>query len=172
MAPHYPKMSRKQTNYMNYMYIYIHIYVIVVLSLSTVRFIVTPWTAARQAPLSMGSPRQEYLSGLPFPSPIHTETHIIYIYIITLWSCRSQIQRVKSKGRKRVKRPLQLSKWEVLNAWISGAARTIEMRKWMRVLFEKKTDMTLMIIKSLCFMSALVPVYHLEHVYSISSCGN
>ena len=30
---------------------------------------VTPWTAARQAPLSMGFPRQEYWSGLPFPSP-------------------------------------------------------------------------------------------------------
>ena len=30
---------------------------------------VTPWTAALQAPLSMGFPRQEYWSGLPFPSP-------------------------------------------------------------------------------------------------------
>ena len=30
---------------------------------------VTPWTAACQAPLSMGSPRQEYWSKLPFPSP-------------------------------------------------------------------------------------------------------
>ena len=30
---------------------------------------VTPWTVARQAPLSMGLPRQEYWSGLPFPSP-------------------------------------------------------------------------------------------------------
>ena len=29
----------------------------------------TPWTAAHQAPLSMGFPRQEYWSGLPFPSP-------------------------------------------------------------------------------------------------------
>ena len=27
-----------------------------------------PWTAARQAPLSMGFPRQGYWSGLPFPS--------------------------------------------------------------------------------------------------------
>ena len=27
-----------------------------------------PWTVARQAPLSMGFPRQEYWSGLPFPS--------------------------------------------------------------------------------------------------------
>ena len=30
---------------------------------------VTPWTAARQTPLSMGFPKQEYWSGLPFPSP-------------------------------------------------------------------------------------------------------
>ena len=30
---------------------------------------VTPWIAARQAPLSMDFSRQEYRSGLPFPSP-------------------------------------------------------------------------------------------------------
>jgi len=30
---------------------------------------VTPWAIAFQAPLSMGFPRQEYWSGLPFPSP-------------------------------------------------------------------------------------------------------
>ena len=29
----------------------------------------TPWTVARQNPLSMGFPRQEYWSGLPFPPP-------------------------------------------------------------------------------------------------------
>ena len=29
----------------------------------------TTWTVARQAPLSMGFPRQEYWSGWPFPSP-------------------------------------------------------------------------------------------------------
>ena len=28
-----------------------------------------PWTVACQGPLSMGFPRQEYQSGLPFPSP-------------------------------------------------------------------------------------------------------
>ena len=28
-----------------------------------------PWTVALQAPLSMGFSRQEYYSGLPFPSP-------------------------------------------------------------------------------------------------------
>ena len=29
----------------------------------------TPWAVARQAPLSMGFPRQEYWSGLLFPPP-------------------------------------------------------------------------------------------------------
>ena len=37
-------------------------------SLSRVRLFVTPWTAAYQAPLSMGFSRQEYWSGLPLPS--------------------------------------------------------------------------------------------------------
>ena len=36
-------------------------------SLSCVQLFATPWTAACQAPLSMGFPRQEYWSGLPFP---------------------------------------------------------------------------------------------------------
>ena len=38
-------------------------------SLSRVRTFVTPWTVACQAPLSVGFSRQEYWSGLPFPSP-------------------------------------------------------------------------------------------------------
>ena len=38
-------------------------------SLSRVRLFATPWTVACQAPLSMGFSRQEYWSGLPFPSP-------------------------------------------------------------------------------------------------------
>ena len=36
---------------------------------SHVQFCVTLWTAAHQAPLSMGFSRQEYWSGLLFPSP-------------------------------------------------------------------------------------------------------
>ena len=38
-------------------------------SLSRVPLFTTPWTAAHQAPLSMGFSRQEYWSGLPLPSP-------------------------------------------------------------------------------------------------------
>ena len=38
-------------------------------SFSCVLLFATPWTAAYWAPLSMGFSRQEYWSGLPFPSP-------------------------------------------------------------------------------------------------------
>ena len=39
--------------------------------LSHVQLLVTPWTAAYQAPPSVGFSRQEYWSGLPLPSPIY-----------------------------------------------------------------------------------------------------
>ena len=39
-------------------------------SLSRVWPLATPWTAAYQAPPSMGFPRQEYWSGVPLPSPL------------------------------------------------------------------------------------------------------
>ena len=38
-------------------------------ALSHIRLLVAAWTIAHQAPLSMGSSRQEHCSGLPFPSP-------------------------------------------------------------------------------------------------------
>ena len=38
-------------------------------SLSRVRLFATPWTVAHQAPPSIGFSRQQYWSGLPFPSP-------------------------------------------------------------------------------------------------------
>ena len=38
-------------------------------SLSHVQLFATPWTIARQAPLSMEFSRREYRSELPFPSP-------------------------------------------------------------------------------------------------------
>ena len=40
-------------------------------SLSRVQLLATPWTAAYQAPPSMGFSRQEYWSGLPLPSPCY-----------------------------------------------------------------------------------------------------
>ena len=40
-------------------------------SLSCLQLSATPWTVAYQAPPSMGFSRQEYWSGLPFPSPFY-----------------------------------------------------------------------------------------------------
>ena len=40
-----------------------------IICFSHIRLCATPWTVACQAPLSMGFPRQEYWSGVPFPSP-------------------------------------------------------------------------------------------------------
>ena len=50
-------------------------------SLRRVRLLVTPWTAAYQAPLSMGFSRQEYWSAVPLPSPTghHTRRYILGI---------------------------------------------------------------------------------------------
>ena len=38
---------------------------------SHVRLCATPWMAAHQVPPSLGFSKQEYWSGLPFPSPMH-----------------------------------------------------------------------------------------------------
>ena len=48
---------------------------------------VTPWTVACQAPLSMGFPRQEYSSGLPFASPGIN-------FLRLLFECRFWLSRV------------------------------------------------------------------------------
>ena len=48
--------------------------------LCRVRLLATPWTAAHQAPLSMGFSRQEYWSGVPLPSLIQCH------YLIIKWS--------------------------------------------------------------------------------------
>ena len=47
-------------------------------SLSRVWLFATPWTAAYQAPLSLGFSRQEYWSGVPLPSPT-CDKHIFFL---------------------------------------------------------------------------------------------
>ena len=44
-------------------------------SLSRVQLFAAPWTVTYQAPLSMGFSKQEYWSGLPFPSPKYLLTN-------------------------------------------------------------------------------------------------
>ena len=46
----------------------------------------TPWTGVCQAPLSMGFPRQEYFSGLPFPSSGDLPDTGVYVPLLPLLS--------------------------------------------------------------------------------------
>ena len=53
-------------------------------SLSRVRPSATPWTAAFQAPPSMGFSRQEYWSGVPLPSPLMKSMLFIFLELLML----------------------------------------------------------------------------------------
>ena len=52
----------------SFIYLFLLIFTVKVKSLSHARLFATPWTVAYQAPPSVGFSRQEYWSGLPFPS--------------------------------------------------------------------------------------------------------
>ena len=54
--------------------------------LSHVRLLVTPWTAAHQAPPPMGFSRQEYWSGVPLPSPCTVRGTYKNHNIIACWN--------------------------------------------------------------------------------------
>ena len=66
--------------------------------LSRVQLLATPWTAAYQAPPSMGFSKQEYWRGVPSPSPnnaiisSNTECMCISNFSIALWLCYFPLQ--------------------------------------------------------------------------------
>ena len=82
-------------------------------SLSCVRLLATPWTVAYQAPPSMES-RQEYWSGLPFPSPgdlstqglnpglphcgqtLHCLSHYVQVIPLTFYLCQNGSNKIHS----------------------------------------------------------------------------
>ena len=61
-------------------------------SLSRVQLFMTPWTAAHQAPPSMGFSKQEYWSGVPLPAPTQS---LVYL---KFWSVSDYLS-VSSKFR-------------------------------------------------------------------------
>ena len=73
-------------------------------SLNRVWLFVTPWTVAYQAPSSMGFSRQEYWSGLPFPSPRQPKD-----LNPGLLHCRQTLYPLSHKGSFYV--------WEDVNGW-------------------------------------------------------
>ena len=52
--------------------------------LSRVRLLVTPRTAAYQAPPSMGFSRQEYWSGVPLSSPPHPHRDLLFVFFLMI----------------------------------------------------------------------------------------
>ena len=68
MLPIYPVKSLNRSPKASDLFTFLGHVKVKVKSLSHVRLFVTPWTVAHQAPPSMGFSRQEYWSGLPFPS--------------------------------------------------------------------------------------------------------
>ena len=55
----------------SFLYAQHHVHACVIICFSRVQIFATPWTVACQAPLSKGFSRQEYWSGLPFPTLGH-----------------------------------------------------------------------------------------------------
>ena len=89
-------------------------------SLSRVRPSATPWTAAYQAPPSMGFSRQEYWSGVPLPSPRSFLNGSIYpnFQIIAMQNTKTLIFPYNSLLSKNAK-----------SAWISTPGLITEERK-------------------------------------------
>ena len=76
-------------------YIYIYIWKVKVKPLSCVWFFATPWTVDDQGPPSMGFSRQEYWSGLPFPSPGIFPTQGLNPCLL---HCRQTLYRLSHQG--------------------------------------------------------------------------
>ena len=73
-------------------------------SLSRVRLLANPWTAAYQTPPSMGFSRQEYWSGMPLPS--------LNKYVST---CKKKQKQKTSQPKK--SRTRWLHRWILSNIW-------------------------------------------------------
>ena len=81
-------------------------------SLSRVRLLATPWTAAHQAPLSMGFARQEFWSGVPLPSPKPR-----WLKIQTFFSHSFGVWGVQDQGASKFS-----FWWESLPSWQPSAS--------------------------------------------------
>ena len=86
-------------------------------SLSRVRLLAAPWTAAYQALPSMGFSRQEYWSGVPLSSPIYIYNKIYTCKLCTIHSSLFEISiKIYYVYRKRkVYKIMQIPKWICFN---------------------------------------------------------
>ena len=109
-------------------------------SLSRVQLFVTAWTVAHQAPLSMGFSRQEYWSGLPFPSPgdlpnpgIEPRSPALQAdagRCFNLWATREAHQQIKDAANSSDMSQSEslgfTRKWEVKDEWSQGVKEESE----------------------------------------------
>ena len=94
-------------------------------SLSRVRLFATPWTAAYQAPPSMGFSRQEYWSGLPLPSPGGLPL------LFPTGNIR-EVDSISRSGRSpggRHGNPLQYFAWRILWTEEPGGLQSVESQR-------------------------------------------
>ena len=87
-----------------------------------VRFFVTPWTVARQAPHSVGFSRQEYWSGLPFPTPGDLPTQGLKL-------CLWHLLRWQANSLSLV-RPFQILKDDAVKALHSVCQQIWKTQQW------------------------------------------
>ena len=90
-------------------------------SLSHVRLLATPWTAAHQAPLSMGFSGQEYWSGVPLPSP---RQRAVCAYLL--------ISIYPQQGKRNIAVVGSLEKWSPMSptSWKSHFCIILSPRVW------------------------------------------
>ena len=69
-------------------------------SFSRVGLIATPWSAAYQAPPSMGFSRQEYWSGVPVPSPIYHSSKTQMFGTVLCWEGWPQISLLRMQNNR------------------------------------------------------------------------
>ena len=94
---------------------------------SPVQLCVTPWTAAYQAPPSMGFSRQEYWSGVPSPSPrkildgLKEEMHTRSVGLSSVQGTHNKNRRLPY-GICTVCAPLCLTLWDTMDCTTSGSS--------------------------------------------------
>ena len=93
------------------------LWVLLLSHFSCVWLCATPWTAAHQAPPSLGFSRQEYWSGLPFPSPMH-----LWRIHVDIWQNQYNIVKLKNKIKKKKE------KWKWSRSVVSNPQRPHELQ--------------------------------------------
>ena len=94
--------------------------------LSPVRLCATPWTVAHQALPSMGFSRQEYWSGLPFPSPGELPD-------LGIKHCRSPALQAGALPSEPPGKPTEIC-WFVWSIWKNSSVSHICVRKWSNII--------------------------------------